>query len=90
MTQYRENVSLALLMWNPNYDPKLERRLARITCPTLIIWGTNDRLVPPVYGDAWHRLIAGSQLVSLPGVGHMPMFEQPEAWMQQVAAFLQA
>jgi pimeloyl-ACP methyl ester carboxylesterase len=90
MTQYRENVSLALLMWNPSYDPKLERRLTRITCPTLIIWGTNDRLVPPVYGDAWHRLIAGSQLVSLPGVGHMPMFEQPEAWMQQVAAFLQA
>jgi len=90
MTQYRENVSLALLMWNPNYDPKLERRLARITCPTLIIWGANDRLIPPVYGEAWHRLIAGSKLVSLPGTGHMPMFEQQEAWMQQVVAFLQA
>jgi pimeloyl-ACP methyl ester carboxylesterase len=77
-------------MWNPNYDPKLERRLARITCPTLIIWGANDRLIPPVYGEAWHRLISGSTLVSLPGTGHMPMFEQQEAWMQQVVAFLQA
>jgi pimeloyl-ACP methyl ester carboxylesterase len=90
MSQYRENVSLALLMWNPNYDPKLERRLSRITCPTLIIWGANDRLIPPVYGETWQKNIAGSTLISMPGVGHMPMFEQREAWMQHVVNFLQA
>ena len=33
MSQYKENVSLALLMWNPNYDPKLERRLAGSPVP---------------------------------------------------------
>ncbi|HZR41243.1 MAG TPA: alpha/beta hydrolase, partial [Ktedonobacteraceae bacterium] len=90
MTQYREKVSLALLMWNPNYDPKLERRLARITCPTLIVWGAKDRLIPPVYGEKWHKLISGSKLVMMEGVGHMPMFEALDAWMQQVEAFLQA
>ena len=89
MAQYRENVSLALLMWNPSYDPKLERRLARITCPTLIVWGAKDRQVPPVYGEAWHKLIPGSTLVSLPGTGHMPMFERLEDWMRQVVTFLQ-
>ena len=89
MTQYRENISLALLMWNPNYDPRLERRLARITCPTLIIWGANDRLIPPVYGETWHKSIPGSTLVSMPGTGHMPMFEQQDAWMQQITAFWQ-
>jgi pimeloyl-ACP methyl ester carboxylesterase len=90
MAQYRENISLALLMWNPNYDPKLERRLSRITCPTLIIWGANDRLIPPVYGETWQKHIAGSTLVSMPGVGHMPMFERQEAWTQHAVEFLQS
>jgi pimeloyl-ACP methyl ester carboxylesterase len=90
MTQYRENITLALLMWNPNYDPQLGRRLARITCPTLIIWGEKDRLLPPVYGETWHQLIPGSILISLPDTGHMPMFERLEDWTRHVVTFLQA
>jgi pimeloyl-ACP methyl ester carboxylesterase len=67
----------------------LERRLERIACPTLIIWGQNDRLVPPVYGDAFHRLIAGSELVMLEGTGHMPMFEKAGEWSRAIREFLQ-
>src|SRR6266851_2457657 len=60
IAQYLERMTLATLAWNPNYDPKLERRLARVKCPTLVIWGENDRLIPQVYGDALHRIIADS------------------------------
>jgi pimeloyl-ACP methyl ester carboxylesterase len=88
--QYRQLTTLASLAWNPNYDPKLERRLAGITCPTLVIWGEKDRLIPPVYGDAFHKHIPGSQLVKLTSTGHMPMFEQHEEWTQQIANFLLA
>jgi pimeloyl-ACP methyl ester carboxylesterase len=88
ITQYLERMTLASLAWNPNYDPKLERRLARVTCPTLVIWGENDRLIPHVYGDAFHKIIAGSRLVKLADTGHMPMFEKHEEWTKEIADFL--
>ena len=90
LDQYRQRMTLASLAWNPNYDPKLERRLAWISCPTLIIWGENDRLIPQVYGDAFRQHIAGSKLVKLAGTGHMPMFEQHAEWTQHIADFLLA
>ena len=67
LSQYRQLTTLASLAWNPAYDPKLERRLERISCPTLIVWGQHDRLIPPIYGDTFHRLIANSELVKLEG-----------------------
>jgi pimeloyl-ACP methyl ester carboxylesterase len=85
---YKQSTTLASLAWNPSYDPKLERRLASVTCSTLIIWGANDRLIPPIYGDTFHKLIAGSQLVTLEGTGHMPMFEKPAEWSAAISAFL--
>src|SRR6266849_21012 len=86
--QYRQLTTLASLAWNPSYDPKLERRLERITCPTLIVWGEHDRLVPPVYAEAFHRCIADSQVAMLSGTGHMPMFEKPQEWSEVILDFL--
>lgn len=86
--QYREATTLASLAWNPGHDPKLERRLARITCPTLILWGEKDRLIPPIYGKTFHERIPGSKLVMMEGAGHMPMFEQHTGWTQHIADFL--
>lgn len=88
IAQYLERMTLATLAWNPSYDPKLERRLARVKCPTLVIWGENDRLIPQVYGDTLHNIIAGSRLVKLAGTGHMPMFEKHEEWTNEIADFL--
>ena len=89
LSQYRQLTTLASLAWNPSYDPTLERRLERIKCPTLIVWGQNDRLVPPIYGDTFHRLIANSKLIELEGTGHMPMFEKPVEWCSVIRDFLQ-
>ena len=57
-------------------------------CPTLIVWGKNDRLVPPAYGDAFHGLIANSELAKLDDTGHMPMFEKYEEWSTIISGFL--
>lgn len=85
---YEERTTLAALAWNPHFDPRLARRLPTIICPTLIVWGANDRLIPPVYGTTFHELIPGSRLVMLEGTGHMPMFEQPESWARAICDFL--
>lgn len=88
VSQYRQLTTLASLAWNPGYDPTLERRLERVTCPTLVVWGRHDRLISAVYGEVLHKRIAGSELVVLDGTGHMPMFEKPDEWCGVIGDFL--
>ncbi len=62
--------------------------VSRITTPTLILCGDADRMTPVKYSQFLHEQIAGSQLVIVPGAGHMVMLEQPAAVARAVAAFL--
>ena len=64
--------------WNPYmHDPKLEVRLRRVTAPTLVVWGREDRLVPLVYGERYRDRIPGAGLEILPRCGHLPAIERP-------------
>jgi pimeloyl-ACP methyl ester carboxylesterase len=63
-------------------------RLPEIACPTLIVWGTEDRLVPVRDADEFARLIPGSRKVVWSQTGHMAMLERPEAFNRLLAAFL--
>lgn len=79
---------VAKLVWQPRFhDPQLQRWLHRIRVPTLIVWGENDRLFPPAYGEAWHKAIAGSRLAVLPRCGHLPIQEQPDMFAALVSEF---
>jgi pimeloyl-ACP methyl ester carboxylesterase len=40
--------------------------------------GDGDRMVPPATSARLHELVPGSELVSLPGSGHMPQFTAPD------------
>lgn len=63
-------------------------RIAQVKQPTLILWGAQDRLIPPATGQDFARRIAGSQLVVLDGLGHVPQEEDPARSLQPVKAFL--
>lgn len=56
--------------------------------PTLLIWGDRDLAVSPQSAHELHRAIPGSQLVMLPGIGHMPYEECPEEFNRVVLEFL--
>ncbi len=62
--------------------------VSRIAVPTLILCGEADRMTPVKYSQALHEQIAGSQLVVVPGAGHMVMLEQPAAVARAAAGFL--
>lgn len=64
------------------------KRAARIDVPTLILWGREDRLVPVRLGRRLANTIRDSELVVLPGVGHVPQFELPEETRRLVLGFL--
>ncbi len=55
-------------------------RLGEIKCPTLVIHGTEDPILPIDHGEAIAQGVSGAQLLSLPGVGH----EIPEGTLDQV------
>jgi pimeloyl-ACP methyl ester carboxylesterase len=84
---YKCLASAGKFMW-PIPDKGLKKRIHRIQQPTLIVWGASDRLIPPVYGEAFLKAIAGARLVTLPGAGHLPMLEQQEMFVQAVSSFL--
>jgi 3-oxoadipate enol-lactonase len=65
-------------------------RLRDVAAPTLVIHGTDDPLVPYPNGELLAREIPGARLLTLPGCGHMPMWECPDALAREVRAFLAA
>jgi len=69
---------------------RIRDRLDRIGCPTLIVWGANDRLVPVADAFELQQSIAGSQLVVFPDSGHVPMLEYPLRFNRVLEGFLSA
>jgi pimeloyl-ACP methyl ester carboxylesterase len=63
----------------PIPDRGLAERLYRIRAKTVLIWGESDRVIPPAYGDAFCRGIAGAELIRVASAGHMVIVEQPAA-----------
>jgi pimeloyl-ACP methyl ester carboxylesterase len=85
---YRQSTAVARVAWNPYlYDPLLRRRLARITAPTLLAWGSHDRLAPLVCAEAWRKEITGATLRVFDDSGHVPHIEEPDAVAAAVAEF---
>jgi pimeloyl-ACP methyl ester carboxylesterase len=69
----------AKLGWNPYFhNPKLERRLPRVTAPTLVIVGRRDGLVPNAVGEEYARLIPGARLEYIEDGSHMLTLEHSE------------
>ena len=67
----------------------LRDRLAELACPTFVVWGDRDRLVPVKDADEFERLIDDARKVIYQDTGHAPMFERPARFNADVHAFLQ-
>jgi 4,5:9,10-diseco-3-hydroxy-5,9,17-trioxoandrosta-1(10),2-diene-4-oate hydrolase len=68
----------------------IRKRLGEIGCPTLIVWGTRDLLVPVWEAARFRRLIPGSRTLVYRDTGHVTMMERPARFNADVRAFLQA
>lgn len=51
--------------------------LGRIDCPVTILWGSRDRLLWPAQRHAFSRVLPHARVVVLPGLGHVPMADDP-------------
>jgi pimeloyl-ACP methyl ester carboxylesterase len=65
-----------------------EEQVRGIKTPTLLVWGANDKLSPPVNADKLNAAIAGSRKVLIEQAGHYPFIEHPDQFNQAVREFL--
>jgi pimeloyl-ACP methyl ester carboxylesterase len=80
--------AVARIGWNPYlHNPRLRRRLGRITVPTLVVAADADRLVPMAHAEAYAAGIPGARLVVVPGAHLLPV-ERPTEVVDLIAAFL--
>src|SRR5215470_3185182 len=75
----RNREAAALYTWSPYmHDPKLKGRLHLIRIPTLVLWGTADRLVGEAYGRAFCAALPSGTFETIVVAGHFPHVERPK------------
>jgi len=70
-------------------DYDFRERLPEIACPTLVVWGERDRLVPLRDADVFVELIPNARKVIFEDTGHMAMLERPAAFNALLEGFLE-
>jgi pimeloyl-ACP methyl ester carboxylesterase len=72
---------------NAILDYDYRDRLPEIRCPTLIVWGENDMLIPVRDAGEYERQIPGARKVVMKDTGHCPMMERPRTFNDLVIEF---
>lgn len=72
----------------PPRDAELEAAMAGITVPTLVLFGTEDRMIPPELGRHYRSLMANAQLALVYDAAHAIDRDRPEAFAATVADFV--
>ena len=73
----------------PPRDEGLERRMAELNLPVLVLFGTEDRMIPSEMGRLYGEKLPNCNLVLVYDAGHAVDADRPEAFVSVVADFLQ-
>jgi 2-hydroxy-6-oxo-6-(2'-carboxyphenyl)-hexa-2,4-dienoate hydrolase len=65
-------------------------RLARISCPSLVLWTRQNPTMPWEVGEAASRVIPGAGFHLMEDAGHWPQYEKPEEFHAVVGGFLRS
>ncbi|UII27874.1 alpha/beta hydrolase [Fulvivirga maritima] len=68
----------------------MAKEIPKITQPTLLVWGLNDTITPPMVGHEFNKLIPNSELKFIDKCCHAPMMEHPEKFNLILNEFLDA
>jgi pimeloyl-ACP methyl ester carboxylesterase len=80
-----DRAATALYGWRPYmHDPALEQWLHRVRVPALVVWGENDGIVTPDYGEKLCRCLPDAKFARIARAGHYPQIERPD----EVAALI--
>ncbi|AHE99977.1 alpha/beta fold hydrolase [Thioalkalivibrio paradoxus] len=83
MLAYIERQAGTLRSWRGSFH-----RLAAVAVPTLIITGTDDRIIPPENAELLAQGLRDSRVVKIQGGGHGVLYQQPKRLAELISAFL--
>ncbi len=66
----------------------LANKLDKLMCPTLLVWGKQDKVTPLFVGEKFEELIPNAKLVIVDKCGHAPMMEQPDKFNEIFEDFI--
>jgi pimeloyl-ACP methyl ester carboxylesterase len=71
-----------------NIEYPVRERLPEIACPTLIVWGEDDKVIPVADASVFEELIPNSRKVIFKDTGHVAMLERPASFNRLLADFM--
>src|SRR5262245_5095894 len=79
----------AKLGWEPRwFNPALEHWLHRVQVPTLVLWGTDDKIMPSRYAELWRERLGQATVDVIPQCGHLPFIEKAGLTAAKILDFL--
>jgi pimeloyl-ACP methyl ester carboxylesterase len=81
-------MGVASKFWWPIPDRGLRKRIHRITAPTLVVWGKEDKIISPDYAADFARLISNGRAELLDNAAHVPQLERYDVVPEMVTKFL--
>ena len=87
----RDRAATALYGWRPYmHNPGLRQWLHRVRVPTLVLWGDNDGIVAPGYGENLCRSLAAAKFELIREAGHYPQIERSDEVVDAIERFARA
>jgi pimeloyl-ACP methyl ester carboxylesterase len=77
------------LAWKPYmFNASLPRLLRGVQSKALIVWGDDDRIVPPSAGSVYAESLPNARLETIANAGHLIEMEQPDAFARLITQFI--
>jgi pimeloyl-ACP methyl ester carboxylesterase len=87
----RDRTATVLYGWRPYmHNPGLRQWLHRVRVPALVIWGANDGIVTPDYGEKLSRSLPDAKFELIREAGHYPLVERPGQVVDAIERFARA
>jgi pimeloyl-ACP methyl ester carboxylesterase len=88
-TLLHNRFTVTKLGWQPRWhNPDLEKWLHRIKLPALVVWGDDDKVMPPAYAALWQERLPDAQLMMVEKCGHLPHIEKVDLVAPRIREFL--
>ena len=88
LQDYADLTGYGRFAWNPRYDIRLDRRLKRITSPSLVIAAEEDHIVPRSHAERYTELLPNARLAIVKGTqapsSHAVFIEEPDAVFAEI------
>ncbi len=69
-------------------EQHIHSKFNEVKCPTLVIWGAQDKVIPPYYAELFKEEISNARLMIVEDAGHMPQIDKAKVVNDAVIDFI--